>query len=120
MIFFSRYIKFLEKQIEELKAEKKQLQTRVEELTNALVPVLRKNTVNDASILEAIKKPKHDISHDNRSAKCICGWVVIEDDPAELQQAIATHNHQSFGAVKMVRKSWPEIKRVLENQKGEE
>lgn len=115
MIFF-RYRAYLEQQVVELKAEKRELQARIDQLTNALVPILRRmDEKGPVKELEPVKRVIHDIKLEGNQAKCTCGWIATGDDPAKLQSEVSKHYGIEVAASRMGRKSWPEARAKLEN-----
>ena len=104
---FFRYTTFLEDENRHLKDRVEKLEARNQELVLTLTSAPYREAPKEAS-----KAKSHSISILESDAKCTCGWVIHEDDPAELQQAISAHYRQS--SVPSGRKSWPQVKNALE------
>jgi hypothetical protein len=112
MIWFrSRYTRFLEQQVTELK---EQLQREREEHrldVQALIPALRRASVKPAEVQTAAPadtKKVHKITkaENNHSASCLCGWQYRSEDPVELQNEISAHYRTSFVPLKMAPPRW--------------
>lgn len=105
MSFFGlfRYTRELERQIEELKSEKKELLRIIE----SFAPRAITRTAQD--IVDSHKK--HEITITSTGARCACGQIFSGGDPGRLQEAISGHVTASINKVLHGgRKSWPEIK----------
>lgn len=120
MIFF-RYRHYLEQQIEELKTEKAELMARNDKLVEALVPVLRKmnETMATTPKVEETARVAHRMNTVADSATCSCGWHANCGDPALLQQAISDHYRENIRSLRAGRKSWPQVKQMLEGEQNE-
>ena len=117
MIFF-RYRRYLEQQIAELKEENRRLEEKNDKLTEALVPILRRmneKTEKPTTAQEIVeKKQEHKILKSEGHAECKCGWSTDSQDPAELQNEIANHHRKIVNSLRGGRKSWIQIKTMLE------
>lgn len=111
---FFRYTSFLEEENRTLKQRIEHLEKQNQEIILAIYsrsPILRESAGQDAN-----KTPEaHKITRitENR-VKCTCGWTVVNDDPAELQDNIAAHYRSTVVAAG--RKPWPQRKRELEHE----
>jgi hypothetical protein len=118
--FKSQYTKLLESLLEEKKIEIARLQERNDELTKALVPVLRRMEAQNtpqATAAEIVKvKSPHQMQQSGNSAKCSCGWIAAGGDPAELQAEIDKHYREMSINLRSSRKSWPITRARLEEQ----
>ena len=118
--FKSNYTKLLESLLEERKSEIKRLQERNDELTKALVPVLRRMEAQStqpttAADIVKVKSP-HQMSQSNNQARCSCGWIATGGDPAELQAEIDKHYREMSVNLRSSRRAWPITRARLEEQ----
>ena len=109
MMFFA-YTQFLERENNHLKSRIEALELRNQELVLTLTSKI--------SIPQAPKpKQKHEMKKTETSASCSCGWNAVRNDPAELQQEIEAHYHQSTAP--LTRRSWPQIKAMAEESNAD-
>lgn len=113
---FFRYRKYLEAQIEELKTQVKEKDTKIDELVMALVPVLRRmnEPVNVNSPRITKDEKKHVIVRSETAAECACGWTFYSADPARLQTEIESHYMKNIHPIKAGRMSWQSARQRLE------
>lgn len=108
MTFF-KYREFLEKENEYLKKKIELLEERNHELVKAFLP--KSPAVTE--IKAQIPTVKHSIVENEDQARCSCGWTFHSSDPGELQTEISSHYRST--SVKGGRKSWPQVKSMVES-----
>jgi hypothetical protein len=99
--FKSRYTTYLEEEVERLRAKVGQLEAE-------LILAVRQGEIS----------APHNMNKTDTRATCSCGWLYDSDDPGKLQTAISSHYREKI--VHRGRKSWPQVKAMLETTSQKE
>ena len=112
---FFRYTRHLEEEIKDLKAALRDLHQQNEKLLETILLLCKPKITTAGEMAHVVKPPEHVMDKGPRHASCSCGWNCLNDDPGELQQEISAHYRKNLQpSVKAAgRKSWPQIKNVL-------
>ena len=106
MVF--RYVKFLELENSQLKGRIEALEKRNQELVLAL-------TTRSLPPVSKTAEPTHRMLKSDTTAKCSCGWSVMDTDPVKLQNEITAHYRRNV-ASGTNRTSWATARQKLEEQ----